>query len=557
MDKSQVKNLKGSIFAIVGSSLQQQPRYSLPCMSAAASSTGPMPPAVAEEPQVQATPTVVGWQQLLNIALKQKAEGRGQPWKRNNSALKYMRHSSEDPCGVVIPAQMNGFDCALDDVLSIVKIQHDHTGSGFSFAPEVSGEREGWSPAQFITALRDDLVCKLELKTNCVQKLMCVPFDVIDRKRLHAAKQQGCPFQKGATPPLWDIVLTRGDGVRFALHPNFNDPKCGHRKLCDSLSGDGTQNAGPEKLKNWKQRHYPGSGHGWYEEGHDLVRDQHRLNHLAGKRPGATPTVVGPSNAATPTVVGLSSKQTWYGPQQLPQQSMPPPPAIFAGSAGVAAIAKMEWPAWSQVAGQQPPAPQPPQPCPPPRPATVAAPAGFALISHGWPNGQQTPQAQWPKASPGQPLPGPLLPAAAHVPPPPPPQRQPPVPLPPATRPEAAAQPVEATPAVAGLPTAAAAQSAAATLPVVGPLGMQPTTMGPTTPTLQPERLGPPLIPKIEIFMGLQVYWHETTGLYMYLANPSTGEWREWGDWREIGCPALTEAPAVAEGHSFGLVNAS
>ena len=161
---------------------------------------------------------VFSWQELLDIAARQQFV---QPIRRNNHALKYYRHLGEEPTGVLRDAEGVVLQLDLDAVLCLKDIQHDAQGPGFSFdAPALAGRFVNWSPAQFVTHLRDDYVGTMGLQTHGVWRLEVAGLPgAVDTHRSVAAKQLGQAFGRGVRPPLWDFIITGGDGVQWALHP--------------------------------------------------------------------------------------------------------------------------------------------------------------------------------------------------------------------------------------------------------------------------------------------------------------------------------------------------
>ena len=196
------------------------------------------------------------------------------------------------------------------------EMEHDKSGPGYTFdSPAVAGKMVDWSPAQFLTQLRPDVLKQLELEKHGVRKLFCLAFLAsVDKMRLTAAKQKGKPFDDGVVPPLWDFVLTRGDGVMFAMHPSWKNFKCKVSQLKDHATIQRVQSSQTRKLRDWVAECYPIRGHGLYQEGQDPVRDEHRRKHLASNRwkrwgaPAVAEESAGQSGA--PAVAGESEGQS-------------------------------------------------------------------------------------------------------------------------------------------------------------------------------------------------------------------------------------------------------
>ena len=303
----------------------------LPSFAMAASSS-PGASAVAER--------VYQWQELVAIAGLSPL----QRWSLNSQALKYTRYLGEEPEGV-LKSRLVFCEFALDQVVSIGEMEHDNSGPGFTFdSPAVAGKMVDWSPAQFLTQLRPDVLKQLELEKHGVRKLFCLAFlESVDKMRLTAAKQKGKPFDKGVVPPLWDFVLTRGDGVMFAMHPSWKNFKCKVSQLKDHSTIQRVQSCQTRKLRDWVAECYPIRGHGLYQECQDPVRDEHRRNHLASKRKGwkrwGAPAVAEESagQSGALAVAGESEGQSAVAEESAGQSGAP---AVAGESEGQSAVAE-------------------------------------------------------------------------------------------------------------------------------------------------------------------------------------------------------------------------
>ena len=303
-------------------------------------------PAIADAAALP--PAVVGrvWS-MDDLALISQAQEK-QSWSANNEALKWFRWMSEDPPGVPTTRRWE-FDFAK--VATIGVMSRDDKGPGFSFTDAVCvGQEQFWSPAQFLTQLRPSSVEELGLKEHGVKQLTfeCMPGSV-DKLRLLAAKQANKPFPDGAEPPIWDFVLTRGDGEQYALHPRHQKFKCDVKKH----SGEMGRGTGParEKIKHWKWRAYDEVAMGLYEEGLDPARDEHRRKHLASQRQGGAPSAAaGSSSAAAAASAAAAPSPAAAAPSPA---AAAPSPAAAAPSAAAAASSAA---AGSWSSGPAPPA---------------------------------------------------------------------------------------------------------------------------------------------------------------------------------------------------------
>ena len=194
---------------------------------------------------------------------------------------------------------------------------------------------------------------ELGLKEHGVKQLTfeCMPGS-LDKLRLLAAQQAGDPFPAGATPPIWDFVLTRGDGEQYALHPRLQKFRCDVKKHSVEV-GRGT---GParENIKQWKARTYDEVVMGFYEEGIDPARDEHRRKHLESQRKGGAPSAAAGSSSAAAAASAAAA----------------PSPAAAAPSSAAAAAS-------SAAAGLWPSGPAPPPS------ATLEWYRGYSVCWHG------------------------------------------------------------------------------------------------------------------------------------------------------------------------------
>ena len=221
-------------------------------------------------------------------------------------------------------------------VTAIRVMSPDEQGPGFSFsAATCVGQEQSWSPAQFLTQLRASSVEELGLKEHGVKELTFEPMPgSLDKLRVLAAQQAGDPFPEFARPPIWDFVLTRGDGEQYALHPRLGNFQCDVKQY----SGEVGRGTGParEKSNQWKARTYDEVVMGFYEEGLDPARDEHRRKHLESQRKGgASSAAAGPASAAaaasaaagpSPAAAAASSAAAGPSSAAAAASSAAPPP---------------------------------------------------------------------------------------------------------------------------------------------------------------------------------------------------------------------------------------
>ena len=139
-----------------------------------------------------------------------------QKFKLNNTALKWIRDSHEQPPGYPTHERV---DLTETDPLDIGVLVRD-TGMEYSFAPNAT---QPWSWRQMLAAL--DPSCMAAIvgteEQGGIVSVTCEPlWDAYDSKRHHAAKKAKPPrpYPKDAPVPVWDFVVTRLDGSAVRFH---------------------------------------------------------------------------------------------------------------------------------------------------------------------------------------------------------------------------------------------------------------------------------------------------------------------------------------------------
>ena len=184
------------------------------------------------------------------------------------------------------------------------------------------GKFESWSPAQYITGLPKKSLAEMKLDTEGVLSLeICCDNTIIDFNLKHAMKNTEHPYPKDVDPPMWDFVLTRGDGVQFLLHPSWKWKKdkgkgtlLDDKKIAERMEANRTN----MKLQQWQRKMYSNIEHGKDQEG------------IAERSPAAA----GSSSAASPAVAGQGASSAQQAPSPMPQR---PPPSGGAQAARQAA----------------------------------------------------------------------------------------------------------------------------------------------------------------------------------------------------------------------------
>lgn len=251
--------------------------------------------------------------ELRDIAARQ---GPRQPWRLNSQALKFFRWAGEDPVGVPVDARRT-VALPLDGVQAIGVMEHAARGPGFSFdAPAVAGQFVDWSPAQFVLALRPDVVQALGLEEHGVRFLSVHGSALVDKHRLAAARQAGQAFGRGVQPALWDFILTRGDGAHFALHPSHGSTRCSYAELNDARF-DLRVLAARGGVRHWERHVYEGSA--------PAVAGQ-------GAASSASPPAPPPPPPAQPVAASAGVQLPPHPPMATPAAGvLPPPPPLPTG----------------------------------------------------------------------------------------------------------------------------------------------------------------------------------------------------------------------------------
>ena len=133
-----------------------------------------------------------------------------QEWSRNNTALKTLRDTNEQPEGV--PTRW-GVDLTNADPIFI---QTCLRTTGVEY--KLGEPKQPWSWRAMLHGMSEDTFDRIVgpgITTIC-----CMPItSSYDHKRCHAAKKSGHPYPKSAPVPIWDFVVRRADGTGVRFHP--------------------------------------------------------------------------------------------------------------------------------------------------------------------------------------------------------------------------------------------------------------------------------------------------------------------------------------------------
>ena len=165
-----------------------------------------------------------------------------QPFNRNNTSLKWIRDTSENPPGFPTTNQV---DITDSDPMDIGVL--DRT-SGMAYSFRV-GETQPWSWRQMLAVFKKDVKDRVlgSDPSVGVTRITCETIDGYDHKRWHAARSIGRPFAEGAPVPLWDFHVYRTDGVVTRFHTSLTTNKVEVATLDSGLVLPGPPRAGKGK----------------------------------------------------------------------------------------------------------------------------------------------------------------------------------------------------------------------------------------------------------------------------------------------------------------------
>ena len=133
-----------------------------------------------------------------------------QPWALNNTALKSLRDSNEQPPGfpvgdgLVDPTNLDPFE---------VYTLHRTVGMEY----ELQQPRQPWSWRRMLAGFNDATLERIV--GPGVRRIVCMPITgSYDHKRHHAARQANRQYPPDAPVPVWDFVVERTDGTRVRFH---------------------------------------------------------------------------------------------------------------------------------------------------------------------------------------------------------------------------------------------------------------------------------------------------------------------------------------------------
>ena len=178
-----------------------------------------IPPAEAGDGHMRILELPPGRQALTVAEIKQAGK---QDWVLNNAALKSIRDSHEMPIG---SPWAEGIDLWPYDEYNI------HTlVKGEEEAYELVDPELPWSWKKMLNAMEDRTL--RHIVGVGVVGIVCMPLlDSVDGRRLHAWRKQKVTVPRGAPVPIWDFVVSRGDGSRITFHPNLTKETVSYKHL--------------------------------------------------------------------------------------------------------------------------------------------------------------------------------------------------------------------------------------------------------------------------------------------------------------------------------------
>ena len=269
-----------------------------------------------------------------------------QPWKLNNTALKFFRDSNEHPPGFpTIP-----FLDLFEDDLQIDTLARDN-GMDYAFG----APKQPWSWRKMLNAMKPDLRDRICGQVGVVGMWLVPLPGSYDHKRQHAARELHKPFPEGAPVPVWDFIVRHGDGKMFRFHPNQTNNKLSLQEMEGALDSFPTR----PKNKGAGRSDGPGTYRSMLRQTHGEqvvaieAKAEAKANAKAEPGAGPPPPPLAPPQPAV--AVAKAKAEAEPGAGRLP---LPPPPLLWTGgSRGHVAKAKAK-----AEAGAGPPPPPPTAP---------------------------------------------------------------------------------------------------------------------------------------------------------------------------------------------------
>ena len=173
----------------------------------------PAPAAVAAQgdgSQTTALAAVASPAQLAAMTVKQ-------PFRLNNTALKWIRDSHENPRGHPTVEEVDLTDSDPLQIGVLVKTQ----GMDYGFAP--GGVTQPWSWREMLAAMPQKARARiLGDPARGVVRITCAPVQgSYDHKRHFAAKKLRRPFDQTASVPVWDFHVQLDNGRRVRFHTSY------------------------------------------------------------------------------------------------------------------------------------------------------------------------------------------------------------------------------------------------------------------------------------------------------------------------------------------------
>ena len=151
------------------------------------------------------------------VSLEEINRSPKQDWKLNSTALKHIRAANEVDYSPVVE-RVDLFDTDPYDILTLSRTK----GVDYSLGPPL----QPWSWRGMLKSLREDT--KRQIVGDGVIDVWCAPLPgSYCMKRQTALREIGTQIPPGATIPIWDFFVLRGDGVLHRFHPSYTNTKVG------------------------------------------------------------------------------------------------------------------------------------------------------------------------------------------------------------------------------------------------------------------------------------------------------------------------------------------
>ena len=203
-----------------------------------------------------------------------------QRWALNNTALKSLRDSNEQPPG--FPTGDGRVDLTNLDPCEVLTL---HRTKGMEY--ELLQPMQPWSWRRMLAGCNNDTLERIV--GPGVRRVLCMAIPKsYDHKRHHAARLANRQYRSDAPVPVWDFVVERTDGTRVRFHPNQTNRKIAVADYAFEFERNGpaagrgrSDGPGTYRAMLWRTYNEAGAGQPTAEEQHEN-RERARLARAKG-----------------------------------------------------------------------------------------------------------------------------------------------------------------------------------------------------------------------------------------------------------------------------------